>query len=122
MTRPRHPAKLVHNALRYPLRLAALHMLNRSRYALPMLIMLIFANSVQALMTYAVQQEGPVATVAALLGLKPLVDGFNIIFGNEDDEGSTRYDPVTNFAISRLCEKFQSELKIYGVCGRFVNF
>ena len=34
--------------------------------------------------------EGVVATVAALLGLKPLVEGFNIIFGNEDDEGSGR--------------------------------
>lgn len=43
-------------------------------------------------------------SLAALLGLKPLVDGFNIIFGNNDDAHNGVYDPVYNFAFSRILE------------------
>ena len=39
---------------------------------------------------------------AALLGLKPLVDGYKIIFGIQDE--ATNFDPATNFAISRMFE------------------
>ena len=71
-------------------------------YAVSMLVMLIFANVMQATATLIVQNEGVMATIAAAFGLKPLIDGFNIIFG--DAEGRGRYDPKFNFAISRIIE------------------
>ena len=83
-----------------------------------MLVALIFANVAQALSTRSVQGEGGVATVAALLGLKPLVEGFNIIFGNEDDARRGRFDPVTNFAISRLFRDWLSSPSRKRSCSR----
>ena len=66
-----------------------------------MLISLIIACVVQALVAYALQQEGLVGMCAALLALKPLVDGFRIIFKIES-EGA--FNAEFNFAASRLVE------------------
>merc|ERR1712185_281727 len=68
----------------------------KSRYAITMAISLVIANVVQALGAYFAQREGPVVAGAALLGLKPLVDGYKIIFGI--DGGESQFDPQFNFA------------------------
>ena len=51
-----------------------------SDYAKPMLVVLLVSMIMQALVARFVTKEGPVATVGALLGLKPILDGVNIIF------------------------------------------
>ena len=64
-----------------------------------MLGMLIFANVVQALCARFVFKEGGVATIAAMIGLKPLVDGFNIIFvGEENHSHGSGMGPAVRFA------------------------
>ena len=73
-----------------------------SPYRWAMLIALVIANLVQTLMTHFVQREGPFTTIAALFALKPLVEGFKIIFGIEDE--GTAFDAKFNFAMSRLAE------------------
>ena len=72
-----------------------------SSYAVPMLVMLLIAQILQALMTYFVQEESVFATVAAALALKPLVDGFRIVFSIDDEAG---FDAEFNFAASRFLE------------------
>ena len=51
-----------------------------SAYATPMLVILVASMVIQALIANFVTKEGPVATVGALLGLKPVLDGVNIVF------------------------------------------
>ena len=77
----------------------------RPAFAVPMLILLVFANVVQAAMTYTLPytiQRGPLAVVAALLGLKPLVEGFQIVFGIDD--AIDVETAAVGFAISRTGE------------------
>ena len=57
----------------------------RSKYTNPMVIMLAIANVIQALSAYFWQKEGGFVTLAALLGLKPLVDGHRIVFDIESE-------------------------------------
>ena len=72
-----------------------------SSYATPMLAALIFAVVLQALVSYFGQREGALITVAALLGLKPLIEGYMIIF-NIESEGL--FDAEINFCVSRFAE------------------
>ena len=51
--------------------------------------------------TRFIQNEGLPETISALLGLKPLMDGYKIIFGVEDE---SPFDPKVNFAYSRGVE------------------
>ena len=52
-----------------------------SSYATPMLVVLMVSMVMQALVAQLLTKEGPIATVGALLGLKPILDGINIVFG-----------------------------------------
>ena len=51
-----------------------------SSYATPMLVVLLGSMMIQALCVHFQTKEGPIATAAALLGLKPILDGVNIVF------------------------------------------
>ena len=51
-----------------------------SGYATPMLVILVVSVMMQAIAVHFVTKEGPIATVGALLGLKPIIDGVNIVF------------------------------------------
>ena len=73
-----------------------------SPYFLPMLGMLVFANVVLALAAYFYQRDGVLASLAALVGLKPLVDGVRIIFSIESK--GRKFDPSFNFALTRAVE------------------
>ena len=72
-----------------------------SGYATPALVSLMFANCMQGLMTHFLQRESAYVIAAALLGLKPLVDGFKIVFGIED---AGTFDARFSFAVSRTIE------------------
>ena len=51
-----------------------------SGYGIAMLVVLIISMVSQAATARYLTREGPIATVGALLGLKPILDGVNIIF------------------------------------------
>ena len=51
-----------------------------SPYGIAMLVVLIISMGGQAVGARYLTREGPIATVGALLGLKPILDGVNIIF------------------------------------------
>ena len=51
-----------------------------SRYATPMVVILLVSMAFQAISTHFNSKEGPVAMVASLLGLKPVFDGIHIVF------------------------------------------
>ena len=72
-----------------------------SRYGPIMLGTLVFANLLQAVATYFWQRQGVLATASALLGLKPLVDGFRLVFGIES---KGKFDASINFALTRVVE------------------
>ena len=61
-----------------------------SAYATPMLVVLVASMVMQALTVHFVTREGPVATVGALLGFKPILDGVNIVFDVPPRAGAIR--------------------------------
>ena len=74
---------------------------------MPMLIAMLVAQVVQAICAYFVQGEGAFGVTAALLGVKPMVDGYQILFEAERQEG--HFDPVYNFAATRAVAWLQEE-------------
>lgn len=70
--------------------------------ATPMLVVLLVSMLTQALCAQFMTNEGPIATVAALIGCKPIVDGINIIF--EIPPRATALAPFMVFGITRSIE------------------
>ena len=66
-----------------------------------MLGMLIFANLMQVVFTRFVNHQGVLATIASLLGLKPLVDGVQMILGIDS---RSAFSAGASFAFSRIVE------------------
>ena len=59
-----------------------------SGYATPMLVVLVVSMACQALTAHYVTKEGNFATVGALFGFKPIIDGINIVFDLEPQTGA----------------------------------
>ena len=59
-----------------------------SVYATPMLVVLVVSMSFQAITTHFHTKEGPIATIGALLGFKPIIDGINICFDIQPRPGA----------------------------------
>ena len=60
-----------------------------SVYATPMLVILVVSMISQGFLVHFVTKEGPLVTVGALLGLKPIIDGVNICFNIPPRAGAT---------------------------------
>ena len=73
-----------------------------SSYSTPMLVVLLVSMVVQAFTVRFVTHEGPIATGAALLGLKPIMDGIGIIFELPTRPGAVL--PLQAFGWTRTCE------------------
>jgi len=79
-----------------------------SSYAIPMLVVLCVSMVCQAVVARFVTNEGPVAVVGALLGLKPVMDGINIIFdiptrpGASESLGAFGYTRTTETATESI--------------------
>ena len=58
----------------------AVLVIDGSNYAIPMAAVLLVSMMCQALTVRYVTKEGPIAMACALLGLKPILDGINIVF------------------------------------------
>ena len=73
-----------------------------SGYATPMLVILMVSMMMQALTVRFVTKEGPIATAGALLGLKPILDGINIVFGIPPRAGAI--ESLAAFGFTRVIE------------------
>lgn len=73
-----------------------------SSYATPMLVVLLVSMMTQALCVHFQTKEGPIATAAALLGLKPILDGVNIVFDLPARPGAE--SSLTAFGYTRCVE------------------
>lgn len=73
-----------------------------SNFAVPMIVVLFVSFVVQAGTVYYATREGFAVTVGALLGLKPLIDCFNIAF--EIDRQPGAITATTAFAYTRMIQ------------------
>jgi hypothetical protein len=67
-----------------------------------MLVVLLFSVLSQAVTVHLQTKEGPIATAAALLGLKPIMDGVNVIFDLPRRPGAMRCHLA--FGLTRMIE------------------
>ena len=74
----------------------------RSSYATPMLVVLLGSMVTQASVVHFITNEGPIAIAAALLGLKPILDGVNIVFDLPARPGAN--DSLVAFGYTRATE------------------
>ena len=73
----------------------------KSPYGPPILAILVFGNVCQALSSHFFQRNGALSSVAALFGLKPLVDGAKVVFHIKTKD---KFDAQVNFAHTRVVE------------------
>ena len=73
-----------------------------SGYGVAMLVVLIMSMLAQASVARYATREGTIATVGALLGLKPILDGVNIIFDIPSQPGAL--SPLVAFGMTRGME------------------
>ena len=76
--------------------------INGSGYAAPMLVVLIVSMLMQAFVARYGTREGTFATVGALFGFKPIIDGVNIVFDIEPQPGAL--GSLAAFGWTRVCE------------------
>jgi hypothetical protein len=76
--------------------------LQNTSYGTPMVAVLLFSMVTQAFVTRYVTKEGPIATLGAFLGFKPILDGVHIIFDIDNQAGA--YCSFEAFGFTRATE------------------
>ena len=101
------------------LRLQILYGIAGTEFFWPLLAVFLVTNIAHAVCTLVHQHEGVPTAIAALFGVKCLVDGYKITFGGPNAYAGSPFDAEKNFAISRMIEAVGGCFMIFAVADLF---